>query len=371
MKILGIETSCDETAAAVVDDGPRLLRNVIHTQTATHAPFGGVVPELASREHVDRIATVVARATFANDANDSDEYDEHSPCDRLKMFRAGLKSVDAIAVTTGPGLVGALLVGSQFARGLSLATGIPWIGINHLEGHLSAALLDEQPPTYPHVALVVSGGHTQLYQVRQFGDYRKLGGTRDDAAGEAFDKVAKMLGLGYPGGVAVERCSRGGDSSAHALPRAMNQRGNLDFSFSGLKTACRQLLIDTPASENQKADLKTPSQSERSDFCASLQEAIGDILSKKAVAAAKSVAATGIVLAGGVAANTRLRQLIGERCAAAGLWAYLPPPALCTDNAAMIAAAGWRRLRDTNLGDYTPIDSVVRSRWSLGELTPP
>jgi N6-L-threonylcarbamoyladenine synthase len=332
MRVLGIETSCDETAAAVVDDGPKLVTSIVHTQVATHARFGGVVPEVASREHVARIVDIIDQAV--------------EPV-------GGIDTIDAVAVTRGPGLVGALLVGVQMAKGIALARGIPWLGINHLEGHVAAALLADAPPTYPHVALVVSGGHTHLYAVHDFGQYALLGGTRDDAAGEAFDKVAKLLGLGYPGGAAIEREGRSGDPAAIKFPRALPQRASLEFSFSGLKTAVATYLRERPALEGQ----------ERADLCASVQEAIVDVLSAKAVNAARKIGAKGVVVAGGVAANTRLRELLSERCNAKGLWAFIPPKSLCTDNAAMIAAAGWMRLTK---GEHDAFDTSVTSRWPLG-----
>ncbi len=334
MRVLGIETSCDETAAAVVDDGPRLCSNVIHSQVARHAPFGGVVPEIASREHVTRIVEVTQAALEA---------------------AGGLDTIEGIAVTRGPGLVGSLLVGLQFAKGLAIARRLPLVGVNHLEGHLSAALLADPPPTTPHVALVVSGGHTHLYLVRGFGDYHVLGGTRDDAAGEAFDKVAKVLGLGYPGGVRIEQSAAGGDVSAIAMPRGLPSGKHYDFSFSGLKTA---------AAEYVRRRGGTLAGQELADFCASVQEAITDILTKKAVLAARRHQVAGVVLAGGVAANTRLRQLLAERCKRAGLWSFAPPKVLCTDNAAMVAAAGWTRLCR---GERAALGDSALSRWPLGE----
>lgn len=345
MRVLGIESSCDETAAAVVHDGPTLMANVVHTQVAVHAPFGGVVPEVASREHLVHLVGVIERAVAQ---------------------AGGLGAIDAIAVTQGPGLLGALLVGLQMAKGLALARNIPWVGVNHLEGHLAAAQLCEARPGYPHVALVVSGGHTHLYHVRGPQDYSLLGGTRDDAAGEAFDKVAKILGLGYPGGPALERAAAGGDPAAVPLPRAwlgpkkdsVKLPMSLQFSFSGLKTAAQDHL----AARIRPMSRDTDGQA-FADFCASLQEAIVDVLTTKAVAAARQVGASAIVLAGGVAANGRLRALMQERAAAAGIACFAPPKALCTDNAAMIAAAGWARLM---AGERHAFAASARPRWPLG-----
>ena len=338
MRVLGIESSCDETAVAVVSlndrPHPELLSNVVHSQTEVHARYGGVVPEVASREHVDRIVQVALEA--------------------LRPV-GGLECIEGIAVTSGPGLLGALLVGLQFAKGLALARNIPWIGIHHLEGHLSAALLSKEPPPYPHLALVVSGGHSSLYEVQAFGRYSFLGGTRDDAAGEAFDKIAKMLGLGYPGGARMEREGQGGNAQAIAMPRALKNKKLPEFSFSGLKTF---------AAEHLRAHGIPQGQGMR-DFCASAQEAICDILSEKAVLQAEQHGLPGVVLAGGVAANLRLRALVEERCRSAGLWCFAPAKSLCTDNAAMIAAAGAMRLK---LGQCSGWDHPARSRWSLEDV---
>ncbi len=335
MFVLGIETSCDDTAAALVSDGPSLETNVVYSQVATHERFGGIVPEIASREHINRIVTVVRSA--------------------LEPI-GGIEKVDGIAVTTGPGLIGSLLVGSQFAKGLAFARDIPWIGINHLEGHLAAALLADDKPTYPHCALIVSGGHTHLFKVPAFGQYECIGATLDDAAGEAFDKIAKLLGLGYPGGIAIDKNAAEGDPHKIAFPRALPNKKVFDFSFSGLKTAARERLQKEGQPEGQ--DLK--------DFCASVQEAIADVLTKKAIHAAKAHNLDGIILAGGVAANSRLRALMQERCDANGLWTFLPPRPLCTDNAGMIASAGWMRLQR---GESSPWSHGAKSRWPLDTLS--
>lgn len=337
MRVLAIESSCDETAVAVVDDGPRVLSQAIHSQVATHAAFGGVVPEIASREHLARIVPLIEEAL--------------APV-------GGLDTIQGIAVTRGPGLVGSLLVGLQLAKGLAVARNLPWVGINHLEGHLAAALLAPAPPTYPHVALVVSGGHTHLYLVRSFGSYEVLGATRDDAAGEAFDKCAKLAGLGYPGGALIERHGRQGDPASVPMPRALPEKKLLEFSFSGLKTAAHDWLRAQGGPIEGQA---------LADFCASVQEAIVEVLVKKSVEAARQTKAPGIVLAGGVAANTRLRTLLDERCRRAGLWSFVPEKALCTDNAAMIGAAGWLRLQ---AGERASYSESALSRWPLAELPP-
>ncbi len=323
MRVLGLETSCDETAAAVVEVDPsaalpqgRALSDVVHTQAALHARFGGVVPELASRDHLQRVLPVVDEA----------------------LTRAGvtLADLDGIAVTRGPGLIGALLVGVQVGRALALAAGKPLAGVNHLEGHILAALLSETPPTAPFLALVVSGGHTSLYAVDSPGHYRILGHTLDDAAGEAFDKVAKLLGLPYPGGAHIDRLAQTGDREKFAFPRGLARRrkDQFDFSFSGLKTA---LLVHVRAHG-------LPEGQGLADLCASFQEAVCDSLTLRAVRAARAAGLPRLVLCGGVAANSRLRGLAQERCRAEGLELFLPPPRLCTDNGAMIALAGALKL---------------------------
>jgi N6-L-threonylcarbamoyladenine synthase len=311
MKVLGIETSCDETAAAVVEDGRRALSDVVATQIDIHRRWGGVVPELASRNHVVQIMPVVDEA--------------------LTRAGVGPEALDAVAVTSGPGLVGALLVGVQAAKALALAWGKPLVGVNHLEGHLVAAFLGETPPVFPYLGLVVSGGHTSLYAAQAFGDYRLLGQTRDDAAGEAFDKGAKLLGLPYPGGVAIDKLARDGDRKAVRFPRAIVKGSELDFSFSGLKTALLHHVKKHGVPQGQAL----------ADLCASYQEAIVGALVDKAFRAARRLSFERLVLSGGVAANSRLRSAVAERAAEyEGMSAILPPVRLCTDNAAMIAVAG-------------------------------
>ncbi len=339
MRVLAFESSCDETAVAVVasatDGGSRpvIVANVIHSQVNTHALFGGVVPEVASREHLVRIAPLVREA--------------------LSTAGMTLDDINAVAATRGPGLIGALLVGVQFAKGIAMARGLPFLGMHHLEGHLAAALLSDHPPPYPHLALLVSGGHTVMYKVQSFGEYSVLGGTRDDAAGEAFDKIAKVLGLGYPGGVQIQRCAEGGDAQAIAMPRGIPQKSLAEFSFSGLKTH---------AAEYIRRQVQPLEGQHLADFCASVQHAIGDILTKKAVYHAHAQGLEGVVLAGGVAANTHLRDLLEQRCAARGLWSFVPERALCTDNAAMIGAAAWMRMRR---GESSGFGVPAVSRWPL------
>jgi N6-L-threonylcarbamoyladenine synthase len=311
--VLGVETSCDETAAAVVEDGRRVRANVVASQIATHAQYGGVVPEVASRQHVATIVPVIQRAVA--DAG------------------VQLGDVDAIAVTAGPGLVGALLVGVETAKALAFALGKPLVAVNHLAGHLAAAFLengDAAPPAYPHLALLVSGGHTALIRLDAPGQTRLLGSTRDDAAGEAFDKVGKMLGLGYPGGVVIDRLAATGDARALTLPRALPGRDDLDFSFSGLKTAVATLLARRALPEGQ----------ELNDFCASFQAAVVDVLVRKSRRALAREGLGALVVCGGVAANRGLRAALATAAAEDGFALHIPPPKYCTDNAAMIAAAG-------------------------------
>ncbi len=321
MLVLGLETSCDETAAAVVEDGRRVLSDVVSTQVDIHRRWGGVVPELASRNHIVQVMPVVHEA--------------------LTRAQKTLDDVDLIAVTSGPGLIGALLVGVQVAKGLSLATGKPFVGANHLEGHLLAIRLIEEAPEPPFLGLVVSGGHTSLYDVREYGHYRLVGSTRDDAAGEAYDKTARILGLPYPGGLPIDQLAQKGDPQAIRFPRAL-PGDTFDVSFSGLKTAVLHHVQKHGVPEGQAL----------SDLCASFQEAVADVLSKKLVAAARRLGHQHLVLCGGVAANSRLRALCSERARERGLNMFLPPVRLCTDNGAMIAVAGYEAYRRGLRGDF-------------------
>ncbi len=298
-----------------MEDGRRVLSDVVSTQVDIHRRWGGVVPELASRNHVVQVMPVVDEA----------------------LSRAGvtLDDIDLISVTSGPGLVGALLVGLQVAKSLSLARGIPYVGVNHLEGHLLAIRLADDAPEPPFLGLVVSGGHTSLYDVRTYGDYRLVGSTRDDAAGEAYDKVAKILGLPYPGGVPIDRLAQTGDPKAIRFPRGLNKPDVWDFSFSGLKTAVLTHVRQHGVPEGQAL----------ADLCASFQEAVADSLTKKLVAAARALGKDQIVLCGGVAANSRLRALAKERAEERNIKVHLPAVRLCTDNGAMIAVAGYEAYR--------------------------
>jgi len=331
MVVLGIESSCDETAAAVVRDGSILLSNVIASQVKVHERYGGVVPEIASRKHIEAIVPVILQA--------------------LEDAGTTLAGIDGIAVTRGPGLIGSLLVGLSAAKAIAFARRLPLVGVNHLEGHVAAAFLTESPPAFPFVALVVSGGHTTIYRVDGFQRFTVLGQTRDDAAGEAFDKAAKLLEIGYPGGVVIDRLAKQGNREAIPFPRAM--RDSLDFSFSGLKTSLLTRLKkrDAPFAPEELPDL-----------AASYQEAICDVLVEKTLRAAAMASATRVVVCGGVAANSRLRERFRTEGAAAGIEVFIPPPILCTDNAAMIAVVGTHLLK---AGRRDELNLNAVSRWPL------
>ena len=329
MRILGIETSCDETAAAVVDDGRSILSSVVSSQSDLHAPYGGVVPEIASRAHVELINDVIGQA----------------------LVEAGMThdDVDAVAAVHGPGLAGALLVGVSAAKAIAVATGRPYVGVNHHEAHVYAALLEDPALEPPFVTLVVSGGHTLLIAMEDHGQYRVLGQTVDDAAGEAFDKVARFLGLGYPGGPAIDRIALEGDPAAIAFPRPMLDDGN-DFSFSGLKTAVVQYVRKHP-------------DVEVADVAASFQAAVVDVLVTKLLRVAETAGVDTIVIGGGVAANSELRTRLLDEGETSGLRVILPSISLCTDNAAMVASVAWWRL----LADGpTPLDGGAYPALRIG-----
>ena len=311
MLILGIESSCDETAAAVLADGRTLLSDVINSQVTVHAKYGGVVPELASRKHLEAIYPVVEEA--------------------LARAQVTLADIGGIAVTQGPGLIGSLLVGLSFAKALSFARGIPLVGVDHMNGHLLSVFLGEEQPVFPYVALVASGGHSSLFLVTSPLEYRLLGRTRDDAAGEAFDKVGKLLGLEYPGGPVIGRLAGQGRADAISFPRAWLDADSLDFSFSGLKTAVANF-VHQCGGRGEELPV--------ADICASFQEAVVDVLVEKGIRAVGHFGGGQLVLAGGVAANLRLREALHARCEAAGIRVFMPARRFCTDNGAMVAMAG-------------------------------
>ena len=326
--VLGIETSCDETAAAVVVGGREVRSSVVSSQVDLHARFGGVVPEIAGRAHEQHITPVLAEALVEAGVDDS--------------------GVEAVAATVGPGLIGSLLVGVSAAKALALVWDVPFVAVNHLEAHFYASFLEEPGLELPLIVLLVSGGHTMLVSFEDHGQYRLIGSTLDDAAGEAFDKVARYLDLGYPGGPAIDLISMEGDPESIRFPRALLHEGN-DFSFSGVKTAVINHVRANP-------DVSTP------DVAASFQAAVVDVLVTKARRAARDIGAKGICLAGGVAANSLLRERILDVCTEEGLAAFLPSRAMCTDNAAMVAAAGWWRLRSDG---PSPLDTGANPRLKL------
>ncbi len=311
--ILGIESSCDDMAAAVVRDGTQVLASVVHSQDAVHAPYGGVVPELASRDHVRNVHAVTARALAGADV--------------------AVEDVDAVAVTSGPGLIGSLLVGVSFGKALAYRIGRPLIGVHHIEGHLASARIGENPLELPYLGLVVSGGHTAAYHVEDLGRIELLGQTRDDAAGEAFDKVAKRMGLGYPGGREIDERARDGRRDAYAFPRPMLAEPGLEFSFSGLKTA---VALEIARCEQRGGGRLSPA--DVADLAASFQEAVADVIVGKAHRALDRTGLRRLALVGGLAANSRLRERVAQLADELGLEVRLPPLRLCTDNAAMIAA---------------------------------
>ena len=334
MRVLGIETSCDETGVAVFDTVRGLLAQVLHSQVDLHAVYGGVVPEIASRDHIRRLLPLV----------------------REVLAEAGIDKPDAVAYTAGPGLVGALMVGSGLANGLALAWGVPVVPVHHMEGHLLAPMLEDEPPEYPFLALLVSGGHSMLVAVGGIGDYRVLGTTLDDAAGEAFDKTAKLLGLPYPGGPALAKLAESGRDDAFDLPRPMLGKPGHDFSFSGLKTAVMLAVRDCEA-RGTLAD-------RRADIAASFQRAVVDTLVGKTLRAAREEGLGRVVIAGGVGANRLLRAELENRFDGR---VYYPRLEFCTDNGAMIAVAGACRLRDA----AAPASIEARARWRLDTLAPP
>ena len=340
MRILGIETSCDETGVAIYDEEKGLIANQLHTQIALHADYGGVVPELASRDHIRKLAPLLQAA--------------------LQEAHLTAKDIDGIAYTSGPGLVGALLVGSTVARSLAYAWNVPAIGVHHMEGHLLAPMLEENPPHCPFVALLVSGGHTQLVRVDGVGRYELLGESIDDAAGEAFDKTAKLLGLDYPGGAALARLALKGTPNRFAFPRPMTDRPGLDFSFSGLKTFAANTLHQVMQEEGELTERS------KADIAYAFQEAVVDTLAIKCKRALKQTGLKRLVIAGGVSANKQLRQTLAELMQQLGGEVFYPQPQFCTDNGAMIAYAGFLRLKQ---GQQQDLAIEVRPRWAMTELT--
>ncbi len=323
MLVLGVESSCDDTAAAVLLDGHRILSNLVSSQDEVHGPYGGVVPELASRQHIRQVLPIVDEA--------------------LKRAGVGLSDLNGLAVTFGPGLAGSLLVGLSLIKGLSFRWGIPYVGVNHLEAHLLAIFLEKDVP-FPYIALLASGGHTLLYVVKDIGDYHYVGGTRDDAAGEAYDKVAKLMGLGYPGGRVIDQLAKLGNPKAISFPRARIKKSSYDFSFSGLKTAIFHYLKNNPEKVGSER---------KADIAASFQEAVVDMLITPTMKIADELKINRVVLAGGVSANSRLRAKMAEKGEEQGVEVHFSSPGFCTDNAAMIALAGYHLLKEGRWNDFT------------------
>ncbi|WP_147199895.1 tRNA (adenosine(37)-N6)-threonylcarbamoyltransferase complex transferase subunit TsaD [Pantoea sp. MBD-2R] len=336
MRVLGIETSCDETGIAIYDDATGLLANQLYSQVKLHADYGGVVPELASRDHVRKTVPLIQAA----------------------LKEAGLKAqdIDAVAYTAGPGLVGALLVGATIGRSLAFAWDVPAIPVHHMEGHLLAPMLEENPPEFPFVALLVSGGHTQLIGVTGIGEYTLLGESVDDAAGEAFDKTAKLLGLDYPGGPLLSKMAQQGVAKRFVFPRPMTDRPGLDFSFSGLKTFAANTIRENSDDDQTRADIAR-----------AFEDAVVDTLAIKCKRALEQTGFKRLVIAGGVSANRTLRAKMAEVMQARGGEAFYARPEFCTDNGAMIAYAGMVRLKD---GTHGELSVTVRPRWPLAELSP-
>ena len=344
MRVLGLETSCDETGLAIFDGhvpdpAAGIIGQVLYSQIELHATYGGVVPELASRDHIRKLVPLLDELLAQTGLNKRD--------------------IDAVAYTKGPGLVGALMTGALFGRSLAYALDVPAIGVHHMEGHLLAPLMSTDAPEFPFVALLVSGGHTLLVAVEGIGRYQILGQSIDDAAGECFDKAAKMLELPYPGGPNISRLAQQGDPNAYDLPRPMLGQG-LDFSFSGMKTAVHNLIAHHPTDPNNPADRQT-----RADIAASFEHAVVDTLVKKCRKALQATGMRRLVIAGGVSANTRLRQALAQQLTAIGGTVYYAPPALCTDNGAMIAFTGWQRLR---AGQHDDLAVSCLPRWDMTEL---
>ncbi len=347
MLILGIESSCDETGIALYDTDRGLLSHALHSQVDMHAAYGGVVPELASRDHIRRAL----------------------PLTRLVLEQAGrsLNDIDGIAYTQGPGLAGALLVGTSIAESLAFTLDVPSIGVHHLEGHLLAPLLEENPPDFPFVALLVSGGHTQLMRVSAIGDYELLGDTLDDAAGEAFDKTAKLLGLGYPGGPALSRLASHGKPGRYKLPRPLLNSGDLNFSFSGLKTAVLSIVNQEKAAHGELQDAI------KADIAHEFQEAVTEVLTAKCMAALRETGLDSLIVSGGVGANARLRERLNQATQRRMCKVSYPRLEFCTDNGAMIAFAGAMRMQHAHQQDQAHHDHgfTVRPRWDLSTLQRP